>query len=111
MKIFLFLDKCLKTLDLDAAEFSDGLWSLEKLSNEDKAVSSNLAFIKGKSSLHKILVLNIGIVIQKVVKTPNIQSTEVLLKKNKALTQYALFNIPQFIRKKLNITLLGSRVY
>ena len=54
MKIFLFLDKCLKTLDLDAVEFSDGLWSLEKLSNEDKAVSSNLAFIKGKSSLHKI---------------------------------------------------------
>ena len=46
-------DKSFKALNLDAAKFSDGLWSLEKLSYEDKAVSSNLAFIKDKSSLHK----------------------------------------------------------
>ena len=35
------------------AKFSDGLWSIEKLLYEDKAVSSNLAFIKDKSSPHK----------------------------------------------------------
>ena len=53
MKIFLFLDKCLKALNSDAVKFSDGLWSLEKLSYEGKAVSSNLAYIKDKSSLCK----------------------------------------------------------
>ena len=51
MIIFLFLDKCLKALNSDSVKFSDGLWSLEKLSYEDKAVSSNLAFIKDKFSL------------------------------------------------------------
>ena len=44
--VFLFLDKCLKALNSDAAKFSDGLWSLEKLSFEDRAVSSNLAQVK-----------------------------------------------------------------
>ena len=53
MTIFLFLDKCLKALNSDSVKFSDGLWSVEKLSYEDKAVSSNLAFIKDKSSLCK----------------------------------------------------------
>ena len=53
MTIFLFLDKCLKALNSDAFKFPNGIWSLEKLSYEDKAVSSNLAFIKDKSSLHK----------------------------------------------------------
>ena len=52
MKIF-FLDKCLKALNSDALKFSDGLRSLEKLLYEVKAVSSNLAFVKDKSSLHK----------------------------------------------------------
>ena len=51
MTIFLFFDKCLEALNSDSVKFSDGLWSLEKLSYEDKAVSSNLAFIKDKSSL------------------------------------------------------------
>ena len=74
MTIFLFLDKCLKALNSDAVQFSDGLWSLEKLSYEEKAVSSNLAFIKDKSC-ENFLVLHLGIVIQKVVKIPNIQST------------------------------------
>ena len=53
MTIFLFLEKCLKALKSDAVKFSDGLRSLEKLSYEDKAVSSHLAFFKSKSSLHK----------------------------------------------------------
>ena len=53
MTIISFLDKCLKALNSDAVKFSDGLGSLEKLSYEDKALSSNLAFIKDKSSLHK----------------------------------------------------------
>ena len=53
MTIFLFLDKCLKVLNWDAVNFSDGLRSLVKLCYEDKPVSSNLAFIKGKSSLHR----------------------------------------------------------
>ena len=53
MTIFLFLNKCLKALNSGAVKFSDGVWSLEKLSYEDKAVSSNLAFIKDKSSLGK----------------------------------------------------------
>ena len=53
MTMFLFLDKCLKALNSDVVKFSDGLLSLEKLSYEDKAVSSNLVFIKDKSSLHK----------------------------------------------------------
>ena len=43
MTIFLFLDKCLKALNSDTVNFSDGLQSLEKLSYEDKAVPSNLA--------------------------------------------------------------------
>ena len=51
--IFLFLDKCLQALNSDAGKSSDGFCSLEKLSYEDKAMSSNLAFIKDKSSLHK----------------------------------------------------------
>ena len=51
--IFLFLDKCLQALNLDAIMFSDGRWSLEILSYEDKAVSSNLAVIKDKSSRRK----------------------------------------------------------
>ena len=51
--IFLFLDKCLKALNSDTVKFYNRLWSLEKLSYEDKAVSSNPAFIKDKSSLHK----------------------------------------------------------
>ena len=54
---FLFLDKCLKALNSDAVKFSDGLWLREKLSYEDKAVSSNLAFIKDKSSSHKFSCL------------------------------------------------------
>ena len=45
MKIFLFLDKFLKAFNSDDVKFSDGFWSLEKLSYEDKAVLSNLAFI------------------------------------------------------------------
>ena len=53
MIIFLFLDKCLKGFNSDAVQFSDGLRSPEKLSFEDRAVSSNLAFIKNKSLLHK----------------------------------------------------------
>ena len=51
--IFLFLDKCLKALNSDAVEFSDGLWSLENFHMGTKLLSSNLAFIKDKSSLHK----------------------------------------------------------
>ena len=47
MTIFLFLDKNTVVKD------SDGLWSLEKLSYEDKAASSNLAFGKDKSLLQK----------------------------------------------------------
>ena len=50
--ILLLLDKCFKALNSDAVKFSDGLWSLEKLSFEDKAVSSNLASIKDISSLY-----------------------------------------------------------
>ena len=42
MTILLFLEKCHKALNSDAVKFSDGLLSLEKLSYEDKAVSSNL---------------------------------------------------------------------
>ena len=53
MAVFLFSEKCLKALNSDAVTFSDGLLSLEKLSCEDKAVSSNLSFIKDKSSLHR----------------------------------------------------------
>ena len=53
MTIFLFLDKCLKALNSDAVKFLDGLRSVEKLSYEEKAVSSNLAFIKDKRSLHR----------------------------------------------------------
>ena len=41
-------------LNSDVVMFSDGLRPLEKLSYEDKTVSSNLAFIKEKSSLHKL---------------------------------------------------------
>ena len=51
--MFLFLDKCRKALNSDPVKFSNGLWSLEKLSYEAKAVSSNLDFSKEKSSLHK----------------------------------------------------------
>ena len=53
MTSFLFSDKCLNALNSDAVKFSDGLWSLEKVSYEDKAVSSNLAYIEDKSSLCK----------------------------------------------------------
>ena len=73
MTMFLFLDKCLKALNSDVVKFSDGLLPLEKLSYEDKAVSSNLVFIKGKSSLHKYSCLHLEIIIQTVVKIPNIQ--------------------------------------
>ena len=75
MTIFLFLDKCFKALNSDSVKFSDGLWSLEKLSYEDKAVSSNLAFIRTNPHCANFLVLHLGIVIQKVVKILNIQST------------------------------------
>ena len=60
MTIFLFLGKCLKTLNSDAAKFSDGLQPLEKLSYEDRAVSSNLAFIKDKYSLRKLSCFTSG---------------------------------------------------
>ena len=66
----MFLDKCLKALNSDTVKFSDGRWPPEILSYEGKAVSSNLTFIKDKSSSR-----NLGIVIQKVVKILNIQST------------------------------------
>ena len=52
MIIFLFLDKCLKASNSNV-KFSDGLWSQEKNSYDDKSVSSTPAFIKDKSSLHK----------------------------------------------------------
>ena len=53
MAIFLFLDKCLKALNSDVVKFSGGLQSIEKPSYEEKAVWSNLAFIKDQSWLHK----------------------------------------------------------
>ena len=52
-RIFLSLDKCLKGLNSSAVKFSDGSWSLGKLSYQDQALPSNLAFIKRKSSVHK----------------------------------------------------------
>ena len=53
MTIFYFLNECLKALNSDTVKFSNGLRSLEKLLSEDKTVSSNLAFNKDKSSLHR----------------------------------------------------------
>ena len=52
-RIFLCLDKCLKGLNSSVVKFSDGSWSLGKLSYQDQALPSNLAFIKRKSSVHK----------------------------------------------------------
>ena len=53
MIIFLFKDKCFKSFNSEAVEFSDGLYSLDKLLYEDKIVSSNLVFIKSKFSLYR----------------------------------------------------------
>ena len=62
------LGKCIMALNSDVVKLPDGLWSLEKISLEDKAVSTNLACIKNKSSLHKFFVLHLTIIIQKKVK-------------------------------------------
>ena len=43
----------LKKARLIRITFSDGFWSLEKLSCDNNVESNNLAFIKCKSSLHK----------------------------------------------------------
>ena len=37
-RIFLCLDKCLKGLNSSAVKFSDGSWSLGKLSYQDQAL-------------------------------------------------------------------------
>lgn len=59
------LGKCIMALNSDV-KLPDGLWSLEKISLEDKAVSTNLACIRNKSSLHKFFVLHLTIVQKKV---------------------------------------------
>ena len=51
MTRFLCLEKCLKALNSDVVKFSDGLWSLEKLSFQGKVMSSDQVFIKDKSTL------------------------------------------------------------
>ena len=65
--LFLYQQNC-EVLNSDVVKLPDGLWSLEKISHKGKAVSTNLACIKNKSSLHKYFVLHLTIIIQKKAK-------------------------------------------
>ena len=73
MAIFLFLHKFTKALNLDVVKFSDRLASLEKLSYETKAVSSNQSSTNPHCTsflvlhLRIILVLHLGVFCIKIV--------------------------------------------